>query len=107
MATTIKRLLVANRGEIARRIMRTAKGMGMTTIAVYGARDEGEPFVAEADVAVPSDGLRPADTYLDVARILTVAATSEADAVHPGYGFASERADFAAAVIAGGLIWVG
>ena len=63
---TIKRLLVANRGEIARRIMRTAKGMGMTTIAVYATGDEGAPFVAEADVAVPLDGERPADTYLDV-----------------------------------------
>ncbi|MDQ2727138.1 MAG: ATP-grasp domain-containing protein [Actinomycetota bacterium] len=107
MATTIKRLLIANRGEIARRIMRTAKGMGMTTIAVYAAGDEGEPFVAEADVAVPCDGRRPADTYLDVAKILTVAAASQADAVHPGYGFASERADFAAAVTAAGLVWVG
>ncbi|MGI8751997.1 MAG: acetyl/propionyl/methylcrotonyl-CoA carboxylase subunit alpha [Acidimicrobiales bacterium] len=107
MATTIKRLLIANRGEIARRIMRTAKGMGMTTIAVYASGDEGEPFVAEADVAVPTDGVRPADTYLDVSKILTVAAASEADAIHPGYGFASERADFAAAVTAAGLIWVG
>jgi propionyl-CoA carboxylase alpha chain len=105
--TAIKRLLIANRGEIARRIMRTAKGMGITTIAIYASGDEGEPFVAEADVAVPLDGERPADTYLDVARILTVAAASEADAVHPGYGFASERADFATAVIDAGLIWVG
>ncbi len=107
MAATIRRLLVANRGEIARRIMRTAKGMGMTTIAVYARSDEGEPFVAEADIAVPLDGERPVDTYLDVPRIMTVAAASEADAVHPGYGFASERADFATAVTDAGLIWVG
>jgi propionyl-CoA carboxylase alpha chain len=107
MARTIRRLLVANRGEIARRIIRTAKSMGMTTIAVYAPGDEGEPFVAEADVSVPSAGERPADTYLDVGRILTIAEASEADAVHPGYGFASESADFATAVTGAGLIWVG
>ncbi|MDQ6837052.1 MAG: biotin/lipoyl-binding protein [Actinomycetota bacterium] len=103
----MRRLLVVNRGEIARRIMRTAREMGMTTIAVYASCDEGEPFVVEADVAVLVDGERPADTYLDVAKILKVAATNEADAVHPGYGFASERADFAAAVTCAGLTWVG
>lgn len=87
--------------------MRSAKAMGLTTIAVYAAGDEGEPFVADADVAVPLGGVRATETYLEVTKILAAARATGADAVHPGYGFVSERTEFAAAVIDAGLVWVG
>ena len=103
----ITSLLVANRGEIARRIFRTASLMGIRTVAVYADGDRDAPFVAEADRAVALPGRTAAETYLDIAAILTAARASGADAVHPGYGFLSERADFAQAVMDAGLTWVG
>jgi len=109
MSTTapIRTLLVANRGEIARRIMATARAMGIATVAVYSDADAGSPHVAEADLAVRLPGTAPVDTYLRHDLLLDAARRSEADAVHPGYGFLSESGDFARAVGAAGLVWVG
>ena len=103
----ISRLLVANRGEIARRIFRTAKDMGLATVAVYADGDADAPFVREADVAVALQGTTSAQTYLDIDKILNACAITHTDAVHPGYGFLSENAQFAEAVQAMGLTWVG
>jgi 3-methylcrotonyl-CoA carboxylase alpha subunit len=100
-------LLIANRGEIARRIMRTARRLGVRTIAVYSTADEHAPFVREADEAVAIGAPPARDSYLDGAKILAVAAATGATAIHPGYGFLSENAAFAAAVQAAGLLWVG
>lgn len=100
-------LLVANRGEIAARIIRTAAAMGITTVAVYSEADAELPFVADADVAVPIGPPAPAESYLDADAILAAARQTGADAIHPGYGFLSESADFAERVMAAGLIWVG
>ena len=103
----ITTLLIANRGEIARRVIRTAAAMGIGTVAVYAAGDAGAPFLAEADQAVALPGRTAAQTYLNIGALLAAAAATGADAVHPGYGFLSERADFARAVAAAGLTWVG
>ncbi|MEZ5137126.1 MAG: biotin carboxylase N-terminal domain-containing protein [Acidimicrobiales bacterium] len=105
--TGIHTLLIANRGEIARRIIRTAREMGIRTVAVYADADRTAPHVREADVAVPLRGDTVADTYLDVTQLLDAAAWQGADAVHPGYGFLAERAPFARAVVDAGLQWVG
>ena len=103
----IRRLLIANRGEIARRIARTASMMGIQTIVVYAEGDADAPFVAEADRAVPLPGRTAAETYLDIEEVLAAARRTGADAVHPGYGFLSERSAFARAVQDAGLTWVG
>jgi propionyl-CoA carboxylase alpha chain len=103
----IRRLLIANRGEIARRIMRTAHAMGIATVAVYAESDAQAPFVHDADSAIAIGGRSAAESYLDIAKLLEACRLSGADAVHPGYGFLSESAAFAEAVIAAGLIWVG
>ncbi len=103
----ITRLLIAGRGEIPRRIMRTAREMGIATVAVYADADAAAPFVRDADEAVALRGATSAETYLDVAKIIDAARRSGADAVHPGYGFLAENAQFARAVIAAGLVWVG
>jgi propionyl-CoA carboxylase alpha chain len=103
----IRRLLVANRGEIARRIMRTAHHMGIDTVAIYADGDVSAPFVREADVAMALHGRTSAQTYLDVGKVLDACKRAGADAVHPGYGFLSENAGFAQAVIDAGLTWVG
>ena len=103
----ITTLLVANRGEIARRVIRTAVAMGIRTVAVHADPDAGAPFVAEADRAVALPGRTAAQTYLNIGALLDAAAAAGADAVHPGYGFLSERADFARAVAGAGLTWVG
>ncbi|MFG2104063.1 biotin carboxylase N-terminal domain-containing protein [Micromonospora echinaurantiaca] len=103
----INRLLVANRGEIARRIFATCRRLGITTIAVHSDADADAPFVAEADLAVRLPGNTPAETYLRIDLILDAARRAGADAVHPGYGFLAENAEFATAVTDAGLTWVG
>ena len=103
----ITRLLVANRAEIASRVFRTCRTLGIETVAVHSDADVGLPYVREADVAVRLPGVSPAETYLDVALVLGAAKRAGADAIHPGYGFLSENAAFARAVIDAGLIWVG
>ncbi|GAA1516168.1 biotin carboxylase N-terminal domain-containing protein [Sphaerisporangium rubeum] len=103
----ITRLLVANRAEIARRIFRTCRALGIGTVAVFSDADTGSPHAAEADQAVRLPGARPADTYLSVPSIIEAARAAGADAVHPGYGFLSENAEFARAVLDAGLTWVG
>ena len=103
----IRRLLVANRGEIARRVFRTAQSMGISTVAVYSEGDAEAPFVTDADLSVPLGGRSAAESYLSIDKVIAAAVTSEADAIHPGYGFLSENADFARAVIDAGLTWVG
>ncbi|MEV7969571.1 biotin carboxylase N-terminal domain-containing protein [Sphaerisporangium sp. NPDC088356] len=103
----IRRLLVANRAEIARRIFRTCRDLGIETVAVFAGADAASPHVAEADHAVRLRGVRPADTYLDAGAIVSAALSAGADAVHPGYGFLSENAAFAKAVLDAGLTWIG
>ena len=100
-------LLVANRGEIARRVIRTAKRLGIRTVAVYSEADAGLPFVAEADEAVLLGPANPAQSYRNVEAILSAAKATGAQAIHPGYGFLSENADFARTVVEHGLVWVG
>ncbi|MFC7395703.1 biotin carboxylase N-terminal domain-containing protein [Chelatococcus sp. GCM10030263] len=103
----IESLLIANRGEIARRIIRTARRLGIRTIAVYSEADAGLPFVREADVGVAIGPAPARDSYLDGEKILAAAKATGAAAIHPGYGFLSENAEFAEAVMAAGLVWVG
>ncbi|GIF70397.1 biotin carboxylase [Asanoa ishikariensis] len=103
----IESLLVANRGEIARRVIRTARRLGVRTIAVYSEADADLPFVTEADEAVLIGPASVAQSYRNVEALLAAAKTTGAQAVHPGYGFLSENAEFARAVEAAGLIWVG
>ena len=103
----IKRLLVANRGEIARRVMRSASNMGIHTVAIYSDGDSNEPFVRDADEGWALDGMTATETYLDMDKVLAAAESSGADAIHPGYGFLSENATFAQKVIDAGLIWIG
>ena len=103
----ITKLLIANRGEIAARIIRTAHDMDIATVAVYSDADRNAPYVIQADESVHLPGTAPADTYLRGDLILAAAAHTNAEAVHPGYGFLSENADFARACIEAGLIFVG
>ncbi|MET8281338.1 biotin carboxylase N-terminal domain-containing protein [Micromonospora sp. NPDC005174] len=103
----IESLLVANRGEIARRVIRTAKRLGIRAIAVYSEADAELPFVVEADEAVLIGPPNPAQSYRNVEAILAAAKSTGAQAIHPGYGFLSENAEFARTVEESGLIWVG
>ncbi|MEV6704723.1 acetyl-CoA carboxylase biotin carboxylase subunit [Micromonospora wenchangensis] len=103
----IESLLVANRGEIARRIIRTAKRLGVRAVAVHSEADADLPFVVEADEAVCVGPANPAQSYRNVEAILAAAASTGAQAIHPGYGFLSENADFARTVQDRGLVWVG
>jgi 3-methylcrotonyl-CoA carboxylase alpha subunit len=103
----IESLLIANRGEIARRIIRTARRLGIRTIAVHSDADAAMPFVCEADKAVRIGPAPARDSYLRQDRILEAARQTGAEAIHPGYGFLSENAEFAESVTAAGFIWVG
>ncbi len=103
----ISRLLIANRGEIACRIIRTAREMGISTVAIYANADAEAPFVKQADTAIALNGDSPSETYLVVEKVLEACRRTGADAVHPGYGFLSENAAFARAVEAEGMVWVG
>jgi acetyl-CoA carboxylase biotin carboxylase subunit len=103
----IKRLLIANRGEIVARIIRTCKEMGIGTVAVYSEADREAVYVKTADEAILIGPANPLQSYLNIDAIIQAARTSGADAVHPGYGFLSERAVFAQAVTDAGLTWVG
>jgi propionyl-CoA carboxylase alpha chain len=103
----ITRLLVANRAEIASRVFRTCRALGIETVALHSDADAALPYVREADQAVRLPGNAPTDTYLRIDLVLEAARRSGADAIHPGYGFLSENADFARAVVDAGLTWVG
>lgn len=107
MTTTIHTLLIANRGEIALRIIRTARRLGLRTVAVYSDADAGAPHTRAADVAVRIGPTPAAESYLSIPALLAAAKETGADAVHPGYGFLSERAELARAVVGAGLTWVG
>ena len=103
----ITRVLVANRAEIAARVFRTCRRLGIETVAVHSDADARLPYVREADVAVRLPGNAPSETYLDGALVLDAAERTGADAIHPGYGFLSENAGFARSVEAAGLTWIG
>ncbi|BDT89617.1 acetyl/propionyl/methylcrotonyl-CoA carboxylase subunit alpha [Nocardia cyriacigeorgica] len=107
MPTAITNVLVANRGEIARRVFATCRRMGIATTAVYSDADAASPHVAEADAAIRLPGNTPGETYLRGELIIEAALSVGADAIHPGYGFLSENAEFARAVQAAGLVWIG
>lgn len=104
---TIEKVLVANRGEIAVRVIRGARDAGIPSVAVYADPDADAPFVSLADEAIALHGSTGAETYLNVEKLLKAAAATGANAIHPGYGFLSENADFAQAVIDAGYIWIG
>jgi acetyl/propionyl-CoA carboxylase alpha subunit len=103
----VRSILVANRGEIARRVFATARRMGIATVAVYSDADANAAHMADADTAVRIGPAAARESYLDGAKVIAAAKASGADAIHPGYGFLSENAAFAEAVTAAGLIWIG
>jgi acetyl-CoA/propionyl-CoA carboxylase biotin carboxyl carrier protein len=103
----MKSVLIANRGEIAVRIIRACKDHGLKSIAVYSSEDRNSIHARLADAAYSLDGLTATETYLNIEKIVTVAKSSGADAIHPGYGFLAENANFAQAVVDAGLIWIG
>ena len=103
----MKRVLIANRGEIALRVIRACKDHGLESVAIYSEEDRTALHTESADFAYFLDGVIAKDTYLNIPKIIEVAKKSGADAIHPGYGFLSENAQFAQAVIDAGLIWIG
>jgi len=103
----MKRVLIANRGEIAVRVIRACRDHGIESVAVYSEEDRDAIHTKSADFAFSLNGTTATQTYLDISKIIAAAKSSGADAIHPGYGFLSERADFAQAVIDAGLIWIG
>ena len=103
----MKRVLIANRGEIALRVIRACKDHGLESVAMYSEEDRDALHVKSADFAYSLEGTVAKDTYLNIPKIIALAKKAQADAVHPGYGFLSENADFAQAVIDAGLIWIG
>jgi propionyl-CoA carboxylase alpha chain len=106
-ATSINKILIANRGEIARRIMRTCRQMGIATVAVCSVPDRDAPFALEADEVVPLGGMRPSESYLRVEAMLDAARQTGSDAIHPGYGFLAENAAFARACQEAGIAFIG
>ena len=105
--TRFDSLLIANRGEIVTRVARTARSLGFKTIAVASSVDAHAPHTQACDAVVNIGGERPADSYLRIDKLIAAARASGAQAVHPGYGFLSENAAFAQAVLDAGLVWVG
>ncbi|WP_322835868.1 biotin carboxylase N-terminal domain-containing protein, partial [Verminephrobacter aporrectodeae] len=103
----MKKILIANRGEIARRVIHTAHAMGIASVAVYSDPDARALHVREATQSHALGGTTSADSYLRIDKLLAAAQATGADAVHPGYGFLSENADFAQAVLDAGLTWIG
>ena len=103
----MRKVLIANRGEIAVRIARGCRDAGLASVAVYADADRDAVHVRAADEAVPLNGATPAETYLDMGKVLRAAADCGADALHPGYGFLAESAEFAQATLDAGLTWIG
>src|SRR4029077_20300734 len=107
IVTLFHRVLIANRGEIACRVIRTCRRLGIETVAVYSEADAGAQHVRLADLALPIGGPRPQDSYLRADAIIEAAQRSGAQAIHPGYGFLSENADFAEAAERAGIVFIG